>query len=298
VDIDFLGLVNRTHGRPGGDLLIRAVAEKLRELATESMFLAGFGGGRFCLIMPSTPDAEAARWADRIRAVVAETEFSVGDSILGLTVSVGVAADLGASSQVEKVVDRAREALELAKNSGRNCTVRFGQFDDEIEAWKELAAPGRLFDRTVARDVMTPAPIVLGRDHTVAQAAALFGQTRLDAVAVVDKRGNLAGVLLPRDVQPDLPRNTPVAEVMSTNVDSYDEQTEFATLMEFFAVGEGTLAVIVSDDKPTGFVTPAALAALSEPLLKNTFAPGLPLRTTEYLLVPEPESEMEPVETT
>ena len=297
VDIDFLGLVNRTHGRPGGDLIIRAVAEKLSELATESMFLASFNGGQFCLILPATSHVEAAQWADRIRAVAAETEFSVGDSTLQLTVSLGIASHVGASSQVEKVVDRAREALELAKNSGRNCAVGFGQFNDEIEVWKELAAPGRFFEQTVARDVMKPAPIVLGRNHTVAQAATLFSQTRLDMVAIVDERGKLAGVLLPQDVQSNIPGNTPVAEVMSTDVTTYDEQTEFATLMEFFAA-EGTLAVIVCDEKPTGFVTPAALASLSEPLQRDTFAPGLPLRTTEYLLVPEPDLEMEPMDTT
>ena len=56
--------------------------------------------------------------------------------------------------------------------------------------------------------------------------------------------------------------------------------------------------MIVSDEEPTGFVTPAALASLSEPLQKNTFAPGLPLRTTEYLLVPEPDVDTEPLETT
>ena len=231
VDIDFLEHINRTHGRPGGDDVIRGVAEKLRELATESMFLASFGGGQFCLILPATSDAEATQWADRIRTVLSETEFAVGDSTQRLTVSLGVASHIGASSQVENVVGRAREALELAKSSGRNYPVTFGQFDDETEVWRELAAPGRLFEQTVARDVMTPAPIVLGKDHTVAQAAALFSQTRLDTVAVVDEQGKLAGFLLPEDVKLDGSGDAPVSEVMSTDVTSYDEQTEFATLI-------------------------------------------------------------------
>lgn len=298
IDVDFLGQVNRLHGRPGGDAIIRDVAEELRDLATGTMFLASFGRGRFCVTMPETSDAEAAEWAERTRAALAETEFSIGSSPVGLTVSLGIASHRGASSEVEAVVDRAQRALELAKNSGRNCAVTFGQFDDEIEVWKELAAPGRFFEQTVARDVMTPVPIVLGRDQTVAQAAALFGQTRLEVVAVVDRWGKLAGVLLPQHVQPHIPGDTPVSEVMSTEVTSYDEQTEFATLMEFFAVEEGSLAAIVSEEKPTGFVTPAALASLSDPLYKNSFAPDSPLRTTEYLLVPELDLELEPVETT
>ena len=296
IDVDFLGQVNRVHGQPGGNAIIGAVAEELRDLVTGSIFLASFGGGRFCAILPETSDTEAAEWADRTREALAETAFSVGDSPVRLTVSLGIASYAGASSQIETVVDRARQALELAKNSGRNCAVTFGQFDDEIEVWKELAAPGRFFEQTVARDVMTPAPIVLGRDRTVAHAAALFGQTRLEVAAVVDKWGKLAGVLLPHHLQPHVPGDTPVSEVMSTEVTSYDEQTEFSTLMEFFAVAEGSLAVIVSDERPTGFVTPSALASLSDPLFKNTFAPGAPLRTTEYLLVPEPE--VTPVETT
>ena len=298
VDIDFLRLVNQTHGRPAGDLVIRALAEQLRQLATESMFLASFNGGQFCLILPATSDLEAAQWADKIRAAVAQTEFSSGDSTLQLTVSLGIASYTGASSRVETVVEHAREAMKLAKSSGRNCVVRFGQFDDEIEVWKELAAPGRFFEQTVARDVMTPTPVVLERKQTVAQAASLFQQSRLDVVAVVDERGKLDGALWPQDVGPNVPGATPVSEVMSTDVASFDEQTEFAALMKFFAGAEGTLAVIVCDEKPTGLVTPAALASLGEPLQKGTFAPGLPLRTSEYLLVPEPDLEIDPTETT
>ncbi len=298
IDVDFLGQVNRLHGQLGADAIIRDLADELRDLATRTTFLASFGAGRFCAILPETSETVAAEWADRVQAAVAQAEFSVGDSPVRLTVSLGIASHRGASSEVETVVDRARRALEMAKNSGRNCAVTFGQFDDEIEVWKELAAPGRFFEQTVARDVMTPAPIVLGRDQTVAQAAALFRQTRLEVVAIVDRWGKLAGVLLPQHVQPHVPGNTPLAEIMSTDMTSYDEQTEFATLMEFFAVEEGSLAVIVFEEKPTGFVTPAALASLSDPLFKNSFAPSSPLRTTDYLLVPEPDLELEPVETT
>jgi hypothetical protein len=68
----------------------------------------------------------------------------------------------------------------------------------------------------------------------------------------------------------------------------FDEETSFASLMDFFTRDPRSLAVIKAGDRPTGIVTRGALAALSEPLTTETFAPRRPFsRTSDFLLVPE-----------
>ena len=79
-----------------------------------------------------------------------------------------------------------------------------------------------------------------------------------------------------------------VSDAQTLDPPRYDEETTFAALMEFFTRDSRSLIVITHGDRPTGVVTRASLAALSEPLTIDSFAAGRPYsRTSDYLLVPE-----------
>ena len=79
-----------------------------------------------------------------------------------------------------------------------------------------------------------------------------------------------------------------VAEVMSTDLVSYEEETPFATLMDFFSRDARPLVVIVREGRPTGLVSTASLAALSEPLTTTSLSAARPYSAnSEYLLVTE-----------
>src|SRR5208282_2511791 len=109
-----------------------------------------------------------------------------------------------------ELLRRSAEALDLAKASGGDCVMRDGQFDDKDEAWSTFAAPGRLFEGAVARDVMTPLPGVLRTDGLASEAALLLRRGRLAALPAVDEDGKLLGIVTEDCIVGDLSaRGTP-----------------------------------------------------------------------------------------
>lgn len=293
LDVDFLKRINHAHGTAAGSAVLRSVAGELGRLCAPPKVVSCFGAGRFGVLVPESSAAEAAAWAEEVRAALAQKEIDLGGQTVRLTASFGAAGGEDGVPAAEDLLDRASEALQSAKSSGRNCVVRFGQFDDETAAWADLATPGRLFDRTVARDVMKPCTLLLRPRQTTQQAAALLEQTGLSEAPVVDADGCLVGLLAaetvldrPGDADVSLAR---VVEVMSTEPASYEENTPFATLLDFFSHDARSAVVIVRDGRPTGLVSTAGLASLSEPLTTASFAPAGPYSAgSEYLPVPDP----------
>jgi CBS domain-containing protein len=246
------------------------------------------------VLLPDRNDVEAAQWAETLRQDIAGQEFvATAAGPLMITISAGAAHCHVGPPAVFDVIDQAEQALEAAKSSGRDCVLRWGQHEDEATAWAELATPGRLFEDTVARDVMTACPVQLRVDDSVDRAAALLEQTGLYAVPVVDGQGKLTGVVTQETDWSRLSgswrgkRN--VREVMIAHPPSENEFTSFGALVDFFAADPGSLLVIVADHRPTGIVTRDNLAALSEPLNSTSFHPldeeiGV---GSKYLLVAE-----------
>ncbi|MEX2025834.1 MAG: CBS domain-containing protein, partial [Pirellulaceae bacterium] len=161
-----------------------------------------------------------------------------------------------------------------------------------------LAAGGNLFATTRARDVMIPCSIHLSVDDTFEQAQAVFDQSRLSAIAVVDGEGHFAGVITSeqmgdrRSQSASRPRASGsvrlLKQIMVADIPKFDESATLSELMEFFTGDGSPLAVVVRERRPTGIVFCQSLAALNERLSPKNFAPPTPyLPTTDYLLVPD-----------
>lgn len=286
VDIDFLGRINRLWGRPAGDSAITAVAELLAQYRDAATTVACFGGGRFGLLLSDTSPGDAVARAEEIRHAVADAEIPPPENGLNVTASVGVAlAHPGhGETRPAEAVHRALEALRAAKSSGRDCVVRHGQFHEEAEAWSNLAAPGKLFEGTTARDVMTPTTLMLGPGEPAAFAVDLLRHSQVDAVMVVDAQGKLLGVVTGGGSVEDTQAR--VSEIMTTDVVTFDEGTSFAELVEFFTGDPQPLAVVVYKDRPLGLITPDRLASLSDPITLDSFASrGTYCDTSEYLVI-------------
>lgn len=292
VDLDQLRRINDLYGRRSGDAVIRAAADRLRGLRTDSEVLCSLGGGRFCIWMAGKSDAEAATWAESARSALATTEIPLPEGMLRLTASFGVAAADEAAATAEAVLGRAIRALQTAKNSGRDCVVQSGEPDGDATAWAELAGPGKLFERTMARDVMTPCTACLRTDQPVSEAVLLVRRLHPVAVPVVDHDGKLAGLIFPENVLELAAGRTGeaplVADVMTADVPRFEEDAGFAAVHDFFTRDPRPVAVVTRRGKPTGLVTPDSLTSLSQPLTADTFAPRLPFSDgSEYLVVPD-----------
>jgi diguanylate cyclase (GGDEF)-like protein len=120
IDVDFFKRVNDTYGHPQGDELLRQLGELLRQHARRADICCRYGGDEFTIVMPETIKAEAAMVAGRIRQAVADKMFSLDESMIRITVSIGVAGYPQDVTQKVALVKAADVALYAAKQDGRN----------------------------------------------------------------------------------------------------------------------------------------------------------------------------------
>ncbi len=130
LDLDHFKDVNDTLGHPIGDLLLQAVAERLRASIRETDTVARFGGDEFAVLETDMSDpAEAAVLADKILKVISDPLSIEGNEIRSGT-SVGIAVYGPNSPEPEALLSHADEALYRAKSADRG-TYRF--FTDTMD---------------------------------------------------------------------------------------------------------------------------------------------------------------------
>ncbi len=125
VDIDHFKKINDSFGHDAGDEVLQEFAVRLASNVRAIDLPCRYGGEEFVVVMPDTALEDAERIAERIRLHVAGTPFRVWDGreVLTVTISIGVAATLGAVDTPDALLKRADEALYEAKETGRNRVI-------------------------------------------------------------------------------------------------------------------------------------------------------------------------------
>jgi diguanylate cyclase (GGDEF)-like protein len=122
IDLDHFKRVNDTFGHPAGDQVLRATALALRSVARREVdLLARFGGEEFVLLLPSTDEADALKFAEQLRAAVAAIVLDGPMAGCRLTCSIGVhVAHPTPTDSPDELLGAADAALYVAKAAGRN----------------------------------------------------------------------------------------------------------------------------------------------------------------------------------
>ncbi|MFQ5526685.1 MAG: putative bifunctional diguanylate cyclase/phosphodiesterase [Thermoanaerobaculia bacterium] len=146
----FLGLnrfgrVNETLGHSAGDQLLRQVSQRLhgclprsgsssgheRSTAGYGDFISRFGGDKFTILLSPLDDShEAVLAASRVLGIFSEA-FELGDQLVYVGGSVGIAVHPNDSCDAQELVGMADAAMHHAKDG---CGVNYRFYDDSMNA--------------------------------------------------------------------------------------------------------------------------------------------------------------------
>jgi diguanylate cyclase (GGDEF)-like protein len=142
VDLDRFKEVNDTLGHQGGDALLRATADRLREAVRESDTVARIGGDEFAILLPEVAGADAAlQLAGRLRETL-EQPFVIDGLTVHVEGSIGVALYAEHGDDVETLIQHADAAMYLAKRAHSGAEV-YAREEDE-SALSRLTILGEL----------------------------------------------------------------------------------------------------------------------------------------------------------
>ena len=129
IDLDRFKAVNDVGGHDAGDLLLVAVAERLRACVRDEDTVARLGGDEFVVLLPEidagmkASSQKGALVAEKIRRAL-NAPFELDGHVLHTSPSIGISMFHGVDEAPEVLLRQADMAMYKAKDAGRN-TMRF-----------------------------------------------------------------------------------------------------------------------------------------------------------------------------
>lgn len=121
IDIDHFKTINDTCGHLTGDAVLCEIASRLNQSARSHEYIGRYGGEEFLVIISPYDQAGAFKAAERFRNAIACQEINANQTLVPVTISLGVAIGTEPETLDENLLlRRADEALYIAKHKGRN----------------------------------------------------------------------------------------------------------------------------------------------------------------------------------
>ena len=133
-DLDFFKVVNDIYGYDWGDVLLRSIADKLKQLIRKEDILTRYGDEEFLLILPNTSEENAFLFAERFRRDIERMEFIPAgeEERHPITISGGISTYPcleNTEEDVNTIIRYAEHALYNAKKRGKNKIIQFSQLN-------------------------------------------------------------------------------------------------------------------------------------------------------------------------
>jgi diguanylate cyclase (GGDEF)-like protein len=138
LDIDNFKTVNDTYGHQVGNLVLKKIADTLRNSVRNVDCVARYGGDEIAIVGRVNDAAGAQTLAERLRKSIENTKISLpSGKELQLTISVGVSVYPQDCSTVDEIVTSADKALYTAKLLGRNYAMLFSNLGAVVQPVKK-----------------------------------------------------------------------------------------------------------------------------------------------------------------
>jgi diguanylate cyclase (GGDEF)-like protein len=123
VDLDRFKHFNDDYGHAIGDQILRRVSQLLQLALRESDILGRYGGEEFSILLPDTEAKIAVAVAERLVAQVSGASIETVAGPLSVQLSIGVAGMVEETPTLHLLINRADQAMYIAKAAGHNCVV-------------------------------------------------------------------------------------------------------------------------------------------------------------------------------
>jgi len=141
LDIDNFKLINDTYGHLCGDMVLKCVAESLKELADANGGVVGrYGGDEFIFVFPNIQEYEDV-WTKALTILKSSSNLRMTDNNdISVTYTIGLSRYPLNAHSIDELITLADKALYRGKVKGRNCFIVYlpeKHADIKLEAIRE-----------------------------------------------------------------------------------------------------------------------------------------------------------------
>lgn len=129
------------------------------------------------------------------------------------------------------------------------------------------------------KDFMEAPPVIVTEDTTIDQAASTMWEKGIGSVIVVDKDGNMSGIITASDItfavtKSLIGRQVPVSGIMSkTSIMATPSESVLTAVERMMKENVRHLPVIEKDGTPVGIISTRDTMSITGPLLRFVFRP-------------------------
>jgi diguanylate cyclase (GGDEF)-like protein len=127
IDFDNFKTINDTLGHTFGDMILRAIAERMKKHLRKTDVISRVGGDEFAILLPET-NSDEARVA--ISNLFSKIENDMQEKKWPITFSVGVLSLMAPQISVDKILGIVDKMMYIVKNNGKN-NIKYSTYQNE-----------------------------------------------------------------------------------------------------------------------------------------------------------------------